>query len=154
MTLLEAPESTAIRFYRATGDWGFLSNLYRSPVEVDGRRFPTAEHAYQFAKPIDPAVAEWIMAAPKPHLVAVAAHGLLSFDVRPDWTTFKVERMRQVLLAKFLQHDDLALKLKRTAPLELVEESKTDAFWGIGKNGRGKNMLGTLLMEIRAELCP
>lgn len=29
--------------------------------------------------------------------------------------------------------------------------SPRDDFWGIGKNGNGKNMLGILLMEIRFE---
>jgi predicted NAD-dependent protein-ADP-ribosyltransferase YbiA (DUF1768 family) len=33
-----------------------------------------------------------------------------------------------------------------------VEASKTDAFWGLGKKGNGKNMLGVLLMELRDEL--
>ena len=28
----------------------------------------------------------------------------------------------------------------------------SDAFWGTGKNGNGKNMLGKLLMEVRQEL--
>lgn len=149
--LLDAPIGT-IEFYRATGDFGFLSNLYPSPVEVSGRAFLTAEHAYQFGKPIDPKVAEWITAAPKPHLVAAAAHALFVFDVRSDWATYKLDRMRQVLRAKFDQHPDLRLKLLRTAPLALREVSTTDAFWGTGRNGRGKNMLGAMLMELRSDL--
>ena len=32
----------------------------------------------------------------------------------------------------------------------LIEDSKTDSFWGIGKLGRGKNMLGKLLIKVRA----
>ncbi|KKK98019.1 hypothetical protein LCGC14_2646970, partial [marine sediment metagenome] len=30
--------------------------------------------------------------------------------------------------------------------------SKTDPFWGIGKKGNGKNMLGKLLMKVRKEI--
>jgi predicted NAD-dependent protein-ADP-ribosyltransferase YbiA (DUF1768 family) len=33
----------------------------------------------------------------------------------------------------------------------LIEASE-DAFWGIRKKGNGQNMLGTLLMELTAEL--
>jgi predicted NAD-dependent protein-ADP-ribosyltransferase YbiA (DUF1768 family) len=34
----------------------------------------------------------------------------------------------------------------------LIEDSKIDAFWGIGSRGKGENMLGVLLMELRSEL--
>ncbi len=38
------------------------------------------------------------------------------------------------------------------APLELVEASPYDFFWGRGVDGSGANHLGTLLMSIRDEL--
>lgn len=37
-------------------------------------------------------------------------------------------------------------------PLDLVEASPHDFFWGRGVDGSGANHLGTLLMSIRAEL--
>lgn len=55
-----------IRFYRSTGVHGFLSNLFPCDVEFEGRRFASAEAAYQFGKPRDPAIAEWLAAAPTP----------------------------------------------------------------------------------------
>lgn len=140
-----------IRFYRATGENGFLSNLYKRQVSFENRIFDHAEAAYQFGKPKDPAVAEWIVSAPKPHLCAAAAHALLAFDIRPDWQHIKVMRMKEVLRAKFTQHPDLMEKLRETWPSPLIEESNTDPFWGIGKKGNGQNMLGKLLMEVRDE---
>lgn len=140
-----------IRFYRATGQHGFLSNLFRWPVYFEDREFPTAEHAYQFGKPRDPKVAEWIISAPKPHLVAAAAHALFVFDVRAEWNASKVDRMRAVLRAKFSE-PDLELGLLDTGDAALIEESNMDAFWGIGKKGNGKNVLGVLLMEVRGEI--
>ena len=142
-----------IRFYRAVGKYGFLSNLFKIPITFEGRKFSCSEEAYQYGKPKDNAVAEWLVNAPKPHLCAAAAHSLFVFDVRKDWKDIKIERMRQVLRAKFSQHKDLADKLKETGDAILIEESNMDAFWGIGKRGNGKNMLGLLLMEIRKELC-
>lgn len=147
-----------IRFYRATGQYGFLSNLCKIPIEFEGRKFRCAEEAYQYGKPRDPRVAEWIVSAPKPHLCAAAAHALLSFDIREDWNEIKVDRMREVLRAKFSQDSALKNLLFQTYPKSLVEASKTDAFWGTGKKGNGKNMLGTLLAEVRDDLwwleCP
>lgn len=141
-----------IRFYRSSGEYGFLSNLYRCMVWFEGRNFSHSEAAYQYGKARDPRVATWIAAAPKPHLCAAIGHSLLAFDISPSWQRTKVERMRQVLNAKFKQHPDLAEKLLSTGDAILIEASPTDAFWGIGKKGDGKNMLGVLLMELRKEL--
>jgi ribA/ribD-fused uncharacterized protein len=144
--------SEEIRFYRATGEYGFLSNLYKRSFVFETREWTCREQAYQYGKPRDKATAEWIAAAPKPHLMAIAAHGLFSFDVRSDWNQVKVERMRQVIAAFFKQNEDLAISLASTNELTLVEASKSDGFWGLGRNGKGKNMLGQLLMECRANL--
>ena len=141
-----------IRFYRATGDYGFLSNLSPAEIEFEGRTFPCAEYAYQFGKPRDADVAEWLMAAPTPTLCAQAAHALVGWQIRADWAEIKVERMRAVLRAKFTQHPYWRGRLLRTGDAWLVEESSMDAFWGIGKKGVGKNMLGVLLMDVRSEL--
>lgn len=149
LTMSDQPE---IRFYRATGDYGFLSNLYPAEIRFDGERFPSSEYAYQFGKPNKPEIALWLLAAPTASLCAQAAHALLPWQVRQGWAGLKVERMRQVLRAKFEQHVDLALRLAETGAARLVEESTTDAFWGVGKKGTGKNMLGELLMELRAAI--
>lgn len=148
--LMNSPKE--IRFYRASGQYGFLSNLFKRPMEYEARTFTCSEAAYQFGKPVKTEVAEWLVSAPAPHLCAAAAHALFSFDISPDWNRVKVDRMREVLKEKFLQHKDLQALLLETGNATLIEESKTDAFWGIGKTGKGKNMLGVLLMEIRDDL--
>lgn len=140
-----------IRFYRASGEFGFLSNLYKSPIEFEGRTFRCAEEAYQYGKPNDPAVAEWIVSAPKPHLCAAAAHSLFVFDITPGWSDKKVPRMARVIDKKFTD-PELGHKLLQTWPALLTEESNSDAFWGIGKKGNGRNMLGILLVATRERL--
>jgi ribA/ribD-fused uncharacterized protein len=95
------------------------------------------------------------MAAPSPSLLAMAAHGLYYWDVTPGWSKRKFARMRGVLVAKFSQHADLQEILLATGDARLVESATTDnpvnRLWG-EVNGVGKNMLGTLLMEVRREL--
>jgi N-glycosidase YbiA len=141
----------AIRFYLVRGDHGFLSNLYRCQVEVDGIVFGSAEHAYQFGKPKHPVVCEWIRAAPLPRLAATAGHHLSVYDIVPDWEAAKVPRMRRVVEAKFRQNADLRERLLATGEAELVEESR-DGFWGEGQFGNGQNMLGSILREVRDRL--
>lgn len=145
-----------IRFYRASErPYGVFSNLYRCPMIFEGEAFPTSEHAYQAGKARKPEVRAWLMAAPNPALLAMAAHGLYYWDVAPDWSATKFKRMKAVLLAKFTQHEDLRQILLGTGDARLVEAATIDnavnRLWG-EVNGRGENMLGRLLAEVRAEL--
>lgn len=138
-----------VYFYRANGKYGFLSNLYPAPIHFEGRLFPTSEHAYQYERFFNTAVAKWVMKAPSPRFVALVAHNLLPYDQIRDWKQIKVPRMRQVLCAKFEQHPNLRTRLTDTGHDILIENSKTDAFWGLGRKGNGHNKLGILLMELR-----
>ncbi|WP_226019293.1 NADAR family protein [Novosphingobium sp. FKTRR1] len=145
-----------IRFYRASEKpYGAFSNLYRREIEFEGERFATSEHAYQAGKPRKPEVKAWLMAAPSPALLAMAAHGLYYWDVSPGWSQKKFDRMRGVLRAKFTQHQDLRDLLLSTGTARLIETATVDnevnRLWG-EVNGKGKNMLGELLMELRAQL--
>ncbi len=143
-----------IHFYRANEKpWGAFSNLYRRPTTFEGLEFPTAEHAYQYGKPRKETVRDWLMEAPSPALLAMAAHGLYHWDIAPGWSKTKVDRMRSILLAKFTQHADLSDLLLSTGTARIVEvgrENNTvNRFWG-EVNGVGKNTLGNLLMEVRS----
>jgi ribA/ribD-fused uncharacterized protein len=145
-----------IRFYRANEKpYGAFSNLYRREIEFEGRTYPTSEHAYQAGKACKADVREWILSAPTPALAAMAAHGLYIWDVVPNWTQIKFDRMRAVLRAKFEQHADLRELLLSTGNARLVEagtvSNAVNRLWGeVG--GKGENMLGVMLMELRAEL--
>jgi ribA/ribD-fused uncharacterized protein len=143
-----------IRFYRSNEKpYGAFSNLYPRPIEFEGRTFPTSEHAYQAGKAQKPAVREWILSAPTPALAAMAAHGLYVWDVAPDWARIKFDRMRAVLRAKFDQHADLKELLMSTGNARLVEagtvNNAVNRLWG-EVNGKGENMLGVMLMELRS----
>lgn len=142
-----------IRFYRANEKpYGRFSNLYRRPIIFEGEEFATSEHAYQAGKARKPAVRKWLMDAPSPSLLAMAAHGLYYWDVAPGWSSNKFDRMRSVLFAKFTQHEDLRDLLLSTGEARLVESATVDnevnRLWG-EVNGVGKNMLGMMLMELR-----
>lgn len=145
-----------IRFYRANEKpYGAFSNLYRSSIEFEGELYPTAEHAYQAGKARKKEVRDWLMAAPSAALLAMAAHGLYYWDITPGWSTSKFTRMKQVLMAKFQQHEELRRLLLSTNDARLIESATVDSpvnrVWG-EVNGVGQNMLGKLLMEVRTEL--
>lgn len=145
-----------LNFYRANEKpYGAFSNLFRRPIDFEGETFPTAEHAYQAGKARKPEVKKWLMAAPSPALLAMAAHGLYYWDITSGWSATKFDRMKSILRAKFSQHPDLRELLLSTGDRRLVETATVDSavnrLWG-EVNGVGQNMLGKLLMEVRTEL--
>jgi len=145
-----------IRFYRASEKpYGCFSNLYRRPFEFEGKTYSTAEAAYQAGKPRADAVRRWILDAPSPSLLAMAAHGLAYWDIAPGWSKNRRTRMKAVVQAKFAQHKDLADLLVGTGAARLVETGTVDndvnRRWGEVK-GVGENGLGIILMEVRGEL--
>jgi ribA/ribD-fused uncharacterized protein len=144
-----------IKFYRSNEKpYGIFSNLYPRPVQFEDKLYPTAEHAYQAGKARKPEVRDWILSAPTPALAAMAAHGLYTWEVTPNWAKIKLDRMRRVLRAKFEQHADLRNILLGTGQARLVEagtaNNAVNRLWG-EVNGVGQNMLGMMLMELRAE---
>jgi ribA/ribD-fused uncharacterized protein len=150
------PEPTEVRFYRASEKpYGAFSNLYRREIEFEGEKFATSEHAYQAGKARKPEVRKWLMEAPTPALLAMAAHGLYVWDINSDWSKINFDRMKRVLEAKFTQHEDLKELLLSTGTARLVESATVNnavnRLWG-EVNGVGKNKLGELLMEVRTEL--
>jgi len=85
----------------------------------------------------------------------MAAHGLYVWDIAPEWSKIKFDRMKQILVAKYTQHEDLKELLLSTGNARLVESPTVDnavnRLWG-EVNGVGQNKLGLLLMEVREEL--
>ena len=79
----------------------------------------------------------------------------LLLDIVPGWSKIRFDRMRLALRAKFTQHEDLLELLLATGDTQLVEcatvDNTVNRLWG-EVDGRGKNMLGTMLVETRTEL--
>jgi ribA/ribD-fused uncharacterized protein len=72
--------------------------------------------------------------------------------LRPDWEIVKDDIMREILREKFAQHLELRALLLSTGDAQLIEHTANDRYWADGGDGRGKNRLGELLMELRREL--
>jgi ribA/ribD-fused uncharacterized protein len=145
-----------IEFYRANEKpYGAFSNLFRRSMIFEDCVYPTAEHAYQAGKARTRDVREWLLSAPTPRLLAMAAHGLYTWDTVPNWSQTKYERMQKILYAKFSQHEDLKKLLLSTGNMCLVESGRVNNAvnrrWG-KVNGNGTNMLGVLLMKVRNKL--
>jgi hypothetical protein len=140
-----------IRFYSTTDAYGELSNFASYPIKLDGKLWPTSEHYFQGQKFVDPATRERIRRASTPAEAARLGRSR-KLRLRPDWEAVKVAVMRKAVEAKFAQHADLAAMLLATGDAALVEHTPNDEFWGDGGDGSGRNVLGRILMDVRAVL--
>ncbi|MBL8796305.1 MAG: NADAR family protein [Planctomycetia bacterium] len=130
-----------------SGEYRWLSNFYPSAVELDRVVYASVEHAFQAAKTLDREERLTIQ------LSASAGRAKRlgrKVKLRKDWESVKVEVMRGLLRKKFAD-PDLGRMLLATGDSPLIEGNTwNDCFWGVC-GGVGKNWLGRLLMEIRAE---
>jgi ribA/ribD-fused uncharacterized protein len=140
-----------IFFYDVDAPYGGFSNFSPHGVQLDGHWWPTTEHYFQAQKFAGTPYAEWVRLAVTPKLAATIGRDR-RLPLRPDWEEVKDEVMRRAVLCKCETHAQLRELLLSTGDEEIVERNVLDSYWGCGKDGTGKNMLGRILMEVRATL--
>ncbi|KDQ52780.1 hypothetical protein JAAARDRAFT_138222 [Jaapia argillacea MUCL 33604] len=143
-----------IYFYHKHHPYYGFTNFSPHEVKYQGKRYPTSEHLFQSFKFLDhrPLLAEHIRTCDERPSMALSEARRFQAEVRPDWMQKNVAAMEETLSNKFRQHKSLARELLSTGDAELIEDSDKDAFWGIGKDRRGRNELGKALMRLREEL--
>ncbi len=155
----DTSSSDASVIERFSGDYKFLSNFQASTFFYEGKKYASVEHAYQSLKSHDPDEQEAIRNAVSAGQAKKMGRAAM---MRDDWEQTKVPLMKELLRLKF-QNPFLRHKLVETGDAVLVEGNTwDDNFWGVavgrkwpqeGTKGRhGGNMLGKLLMEVRAEI--
>ncbi|RAH97253.1 DUF1768 domain-containing protein [Acuticoccus sediminis] len=142
-----------------------FSQWWPAAFEVDGIRYPTAEHWMMAEKARlfgdEPAVRQIHMAA-SPKQAKQIGRDVRGFD-QATWDREKRRIVTEGGLAKFSQNPALGTFLLSTGDRVLVEASPVDRVWGIGLAAddkraanplqwRGENLLGFALMCVRDRL--
>ena len=140
-----------IKFYSTQDEFGEFSNFAHFPIKLDGKMWHTTEHYFQAQKFTDKQYQEKIRTEKSPMIAARLGRDRKQ-KLRKDWESVKNNVMKKALLAKFTQHEDLKNLLISTGEAKLIEHTENDAYWGDGGDGKGKNVLGILLMQVREEL--
>lgn len=131
---------------RFQGEYRWLSNFHEAEVMYDGIMFPTNEHAFQATKANNFSERLWVLQSRTP---GVAKRRGRKVNMRPDWEQVKIDIMYEINRDKFSRHPELREKLLATGRAELIEGNDWgDTFWGVC-DGKGKNNLGRILMNIR-----
>jgi N-glycosidase YbiA len=142
-----------IYFYKVDRPYGYFSNFSPHAIELDGQHWPTVEHYYQ-AQKFWGGELEYLMtkirSATTPELAAAIGREPSHFPTA-DWPQRKLAVMEKALRQKFTVYLELRQLLLDTGTTIIIEDSPVDYFWGCGVDRSGKNHLGKILMQIRAE---
>lgn len=172
--MAERAVAVVLEFSSGHPQLAFLSNFYAQDVRIADDQFPddvvyhSAEAYFQAAKYAGRVDARDIkqrnFAGPQvtpmqakrrggKRGIGMTAEELRDWEGDGDAHARRVRVMRAALAKKFAL-PQLRAQLLQTGDAVLVERLPRfpDAFWGKKKSGEGKNMLGKLLMELRAAL--
>jgi len=143
-------------FSKAREAWGAFGNMSGGYAFVDpatGLRWSSSEAWYQAQRfPHLPELQEEIRAASNGFVAKKAAHARVR-ESRPDWLEVNVQLMADAIALK-AQSERFVAELLASGEMDIVEYSARDDFWGArgGEELRGANVLGQLLMQLRAKL--
>lgn len=132
------------------GKYRFLSNFWPVEVILDGKEYPSVEHAYQAAKTLDPKERERIRKLPSPGMAKRAGRRVTMWSA---WNDFKLSVMKDLVRQKF-KDSVLRRQLLDTGQEYLQEGNRWgDKFWGVDlRSGEGQNHMGRILMKVREEV--
>ena len=130
------------------GEYRWLSNFHDCPIVYEGLDYLNSEAAYQAAKTDDMFTKQRFQTMDGNQSKKASKE----LRINREWDTIKVRVMYDILKDKFTRNEDLKEKLLLTGD-KLLEETNYwgDQYYGVYM-GKGKNMLGLLLMKVREEL--
>ena len=154
-----------ICFHNPEEQNGYLSNWYHSVFTVDEITFSSMEQYMMYEKAIlfqDYQTAEKILSTDDVAEIKALGRIVQHFD-EEIWREKREKIVHKGVLQKFLQNPELAEKLLETGEQMIAECAVKDKIWGIGLSmgdeerfcvdkWKGQNLLGQILMQVRAEI--
>jgi ribA/ribD-fused uncharacterized protein len=135
-------------FIDISREYRWLSNFAPVSIAYEGNIYPTVEHAYQAAKTLSDREAALIQACRTPGDAKRMGRRL---TIRPDWDQIKRSVMLELLRLKFRDHPYKGLLTATDGTIMIEGNYWGDVYWGMFR-GKGQNVLGQLLTQVRSEL--
>ena len=128
-----------------------LSSFSRHGFTLDDLLWPSVEHYFQAMKFEDPVYREVVRSADHPRKARRLGRSRLK-RLRADWKRVRRVVMVRAVYMKCRTHPEIAARLLSTGSRKLVENNSYDYFWGCGRDRRGYNQYGRVLMTVREKL--
>lgn len=131
------------------GDYRWLSNFERCDIHYKGLNYKSVESAWQAQRAEDSKV-KYIFTRLESREAKHLGSSLISSD---EWEKHKYEYLKEILNYKFHLHQ-FKWKLIDTGEMKLINTNHWgDTVLGIdASTGKGENLLGKFIMEIRENL--
>jgi ribA/ribD-fused uncharacterized protein len=128
-----------------------LSSYSRHGFELEGVHWPSVEHYFQAMKFEDPQEREKVREAGHPKIARRLGRRRF-VKIRRDWSKVRRVVMTRAIYTKCRTHPEVARHLLDTGDKTLVETTQYDYYWGCGRDRRGLNVYGGVLMDVRKKL--
>lgn len=128
-----------------------LSSFSKHGFDLEGVHWPSVEHYFQAMKFENPDQREKVRLAPNPKVARRLGRRRL-VSIRKDWSKVRRVIMTRALYTKCRTHPEVAQRLLATRDRNVVESTQYDYFWGSGRDRRGGNVYGAVLMDVREKL--
>ncbi|MCK5880598.1 MAG: NADAR family protein [Sinobacterium sp.] len=140
-------------FLSRTDEEYCLSSFAAYPFYLDEKEWPTIEHYFQANKFEDKAYQEKVRLAPSPKKARQLGRARLAKrKIRKDWSSVKVTIMTRAVYTCAKTHEAIRHELVESGELPFFESNNYDYFWGCGRDRRGENHYGKVLMQVRKKL--
>jgi ribA/ribD-fused uncharacterized protein len=132
------------------GEQSLLSNFSPCKIHAFGKTFPCTENAYHFLKALHSNNLEAI------NISLHQASGRMTkrmtrnlwYPNNVQWKRIRKDAMTYIIILKFQQDITFRNFLLGNKHLKIVEDTN-DSYWGRGKDNKGDNILGNIIMEVR-----
>jgi len=121
------------------------------PFQLDGQLWPTIEHYYQAMKYEGTENFERVHSA-KTAAEAKAIGNARFKKKRKDLKHVRTTLMTRAVYTQAKTYKAVAGRIIQTEEVKLVENSQFDYYWGCGRDHRGDNHYGQVIMNVRAKL--
>lgn len=129
-----------------------MGTVSNHPIQLEDLVWPTVEHyiqAMQFES--DDKREKIRMASSTDHARKLGKTGWFKRP-RDDWQQLRSVYMTRAVYTKCRAFPEVADALLATGEKHLVESDQYDYYWGCGRDRRGDNIYGKVLMQVRDKL--
>ena len=154
------PASECAVFCKTNEEWGILSNMASTPINIEGVEFKSAEHIFQMMKFNE---AEYVKKVwkgitannKKSQNIKMTAKSYEPEHRRADWGSMIVDALKFAMQKKYEQCEPFRMELERSKGFIVEKQAnpkKPADTWSAKQEGDmwvGSNLTGRLLMELR-----